>query len=227
MALSREPTILPALGLDKPGWLGANAAGFPPVFLDPPMTRTFVIRHAKPSATWGDAAGDPDPGLDAVGKAQAEAAAERLMALPADLRPTRVFSSPLARCRETAEPFARRIGAVVEIDPRFGEIPTPKALSAAQRGDWLAVSAQGTWAQIKGDLDYDAWRRSVGAALEETAGAAVFSHFVALNALMSCATGDPAVVSARPDHASITIFDVTDGGLVLVERGAEAATQVL
>jgi broad specificity phosphatase PhoE len=149
------------------------------------------------------------------------------LALPPLVRPTRVFSSPLARCRETAEPFARAIGAAVVIDPRFGEIPTPKGLTGSMRGDWLAKAAKGTWAQIEGDLDYEAWRAAVGEALIGAAGGAVFSHFVALNALISCATGDPAVVSARPDHASITIFDVAEGALKLVERGAEAQTQVL
>jgi hypothetical protein len=35
------------------------------------------------------------------------------------------------------------------------------------------------------------------------------------------------VITLRPDHASITVFDLTDGALTLIERGAEAATQVL
>src|SRR5580658_1220758 len=100
------------------------------------MARLYMIRHGKPSSAWGQDP-DPDPGLDDAGKAQARAAADALMALPADERPTRVFSSPLRRCRETAQPFADRIGAVVEIDPLVGEIPTPKALSEAERGPWL------------------------------------------------------------------------------------------
>ncbi len=115
------------------------------------MTRLYVIRHGKPSSTWGQHP-DPDPGLDETGKAQAEAAAERLMALPANLRPTRVFSSPLRRCRETAQPFADRIGVAVEIDPLVGEIPTPKALLSArpQRGPWLRDAFQKRWAADQG-----------------------------------------------------------------------------
>ena len=64
------------------------------------MSRVYLIRHAKPSATWGG--DDDDPGLDDTGKAQAEAAAKALLALPPQLRPVRVVSSPLRRCRETA-----------------------------------------------------------------------------------------------------------------------------
>ena len=190
------------------------------------MTRTYMIRHGKPSSTWGEEA-DPDPGLDATGRAQAEAAAEALMLLPAPLRPTRVFSSPLRRCRETAQPFADLIGAVVEIDPLVGEIPTPAGMSEAERGPWLRHAFAQRWSEVQGDLDYDAWRRSVGQALLAKPGAAVFSHFVAINAAVSCVTGEEQVLSFRPDHVSTSVFDIEDGVLTLIERGPEAATQVL
>ena len=189
------------------------------------MSRVYMIRHGKPAATWGD--DDLDPGLDADGKAQAERAADRLMALPEGERPTRVFASPLRRCRETAQPFADRIGVPVEIDPRFGEIPSPAALGPKERGDWLRAAFQGEWAQMRGDIDYDAWRRTVAEAVAEQADAAVFSHFVAINAAVSCVTGEARVLSFRPDHVSMSVFDTTGGRLVLVERGPEAATQVL
>src|SRR5215831_14817601 len=122
------------------------------------MARIYMIRHGKPSSAWGQHP-DPDPGLDDAGKAQAEAAADALMALPLGERPTRVLSSPLRRCRETAQRFANRIGAVVEIDPRIGEIPTPAALTHEERGPWLRAAFAGRWTEIKGDLDYDLWRK--------------------------------------------------------------------
>jgi broad specificity phosphatase PhoE len=139
----------------------------------------------------------------------------------------RVFSSPLRRCRETARPYADLIGVAVEVDERFGEIPTPSALSQDERGPWLRAAFQGRWTEIKGDLDYDAWRKAAGAALAERAGCAVFSHFVAINAVLSSITGEERVLSFRPDHASISTFDVSAGRLSLIERGPEAATQVL
>jgi broad specificity phosphatase PhoE len=186
-----------------------------------------MIRHGAPTSRWGHDSADPDPGLDAAGQGQAEAAADRLMALSPDLRPVRVFSSPLRRCRETAQPFAERIGALVEIDARFGEIPSPSALSPERRGSWLRAAFAGCWADIEGDVDYEVWRRSVAGALAEQAQAAVFSHFVAINAALSCATGADRVLEFSPDYASMTVFDADRGRLTLIERGPEAPSRIL
>lgn len=195
------------------------------------MTRLYMIRHGKPAATWGDDGGDPDPGLDDAGRAQAQAVADILLALPEADRPVRVLSSPLRRCRETAEPFARAIGVELTIEPGVSEIPTPAALSAEARGPWLRNAFAGEWAAIQGDLDYEDWRRGVTAALAAAVAddrpAAVFSHYVALNAAVSAALDDPRVLAFRPDHCSITAFDVDAGRVTLVEKGREAVTGVL
>jgi len=189
------------------------------------MPHVHMIRHGKPASTWGDA--DEDPGLDETGQAQARAAAEALLALPEGLRPTSVVSSPLRRCRETAAPTVEALGVELVIDPRVGEIPTPSAETLETRPAWLRAAFEGLWREIKGDLDYDQWRRSVAAAVASYPGAAVFSHYVAINAAVSTALDDDRVMGFRPDHASITRFEIADGALVLVERGREAATQVL
>jgi len=187
------------------------------------MTVVHVIRHGKPAATWGGA--DEDPGLDPIGRAQAEAVAEAILALPE--RPNRVVSSPLRRCRETAEPLARALGVELIIDPRVGEIPTPAALSHEDRPDWLKRAFEGRWDEIQGDLDYVAWTQGVAAALRDYPGAAVFSHFVALNAAVGVATGQAEVVAFRPDHCSRTVFEIDGDRLILVTKGREAQSQVL
>jgi broad specificity phosphatase PhoE len=189
------------------------------------MSRVYLIRHAKPSATWGG--DDDDPGLDEQGQAQARKAAETLLALPSEQRPTRVVSSPLRRCQETAWPFAEAIGATLEIDPAVGEVPTPSGLSAEERGPWLRNAFAGRWADIEGDLDYDAWRHQVLKAVASREHAAVFSHFVAINAALTALAGEPQVITLRPDHASISVFELEGGVLTLIERGPEAQTQVL
>jgi broad specificity phosphatase PhoE len=189
------------------------------------MSRVLVIRHGRPASAWGDAA--EDPGLDPTGLEQASAVAAHLLSLPAGQRPRRVVSSPLRRCRETAEPTARALGLDLEIDPRVGEIPTPRAMLAADRPAWLRKAFEGGWAQIEGDLDYGRWAQDVATALTELADAAVFSHFVALNAAVAVATSDSRVATFRPDHASITQFEVRDGRLLLVSKGREAQSQVL
>ncbi|THD62884.1 histidine phosphatase family protein [Phenylobacterium sp.] len=189
------------------------------------MARLYLIRHGKPSATWGG--DDDDPGLDETGRAQATAARDWLMALPPDERPTKVVSSPLRRCRETAEPTAQALGVSIEVDPRVGEIPTPAALSLEERGRWLRTSFAGTWAEIEGDLDYDAWRREIARSLIVRGNTAVFSHYVATNAVVSHLLDDPKVLAFRPDHASITVLETDGDTLSLVEKGREATTGVL
>lgn len=189
------------------------------------MTRLYLIRHGRPAAVWGGH--DDDPGLDSEGRAQAEAAARLLLALPENERPTRVASSPMKRCRETAVPFAAALGVEVEIVHDVGEIPTPKALKPAERGPWLRGALQGSWPQVKGDLDYEDWRRRVHAAVSARPGYAVFSHFVAINAVVSLIEGEEQVTVFRPDHTSITVLERDGDALRLVARGAEAATGVL
>lgn len=189
------------------------------------MSRLYLIRHGKPAAVWGEA--DEDPGLDAAGQAQAEAARDYLLSLPEGQRPSRVVSSPLRRCRETAEPTARALGVEIEIDPFVGEIPTPKALTAEQRPAWLRAVFQGRWTDVEGDLDYDAWRGEVVKALHSRGDTAVFSHYVAINAVISHLDGDERVLVFRPDHASISTLETDGETLTLVERGREASTGVL
>lgn len=189
------------------------------------MPRLYLIRHGKPASVWGEA--DDDPGLDETGRAQAEAARDWLIALPPPERPQRVVSSPLRRCRETADPTAQALGVTVEVDPIVGEIPTPKALAAAERPAWLRRVFQGLWRDIEGDLDYDAWRAGIAASLCARGDTAVFSHYVAINAVLSHLTGDERVLTFRPDHASITILETDGRTLTLLAKGREAATGVL
>jgi broad specificity phosphatase PhoE len=189
------------------------------------MPRLYLIRHGRPASAWGG--DDNDPGLDEAGRAQAEAARDWLLALPADQRPTRVVSSPLRRCRETAEPTAKALGVEIEIDAAVGEIPTPAALSDEERPDWLRNAFQGTWREINGDLDYDQWRRATAASLGARGGTAVFSHFVAINGVITTLAGDDRVIAFRPDHASITVLETDGTTLSLVARGPEASTSVL
>jgi broad specificity phosphatase PhoE len=189
------------------------------------MKIVHVIRHGRPASTWGGV--DEDPGLDEVGLSQAKAVAEEILSLPSEERPRRVVSSPLRRCRETAAPLAEALGVEIVIDPRVGEIPTPLALSAAERPAWLRAAFAGRWDEIEGDLDYMTWTQSVAAALSEHGGAAVFSHFVALNAAVSIATGRLEVMAFRPDHCSRTVFEIDGERLILIAKGREAQSQVL
>jgi len=185
----------------------------------------YLIRHARPSATWGE--GAEDPGLDDLGIAQARAAAHQLLSAPIAARPRGIVSSPMRRCLETAKPLADALDLTVEIDPLVGEIPTPAHLAPSERPAWLASAMAGRWGEIRGDLDYDAWRKGVAAAVGRRPQVAIFSHFVAINAVISVVTRTDQVIGFRPGHASITSLAVEAEGLRLISLGVEASTGVL
>ena len=105
------------------------------------MTRLHLVRHGRATAGWDV---DPDPGIDELGRLQAAAAAERL----APLGPLPILSSPLRRCRETAEPLAQAWGRAVAIEPRVTEIPSPEGVPMDERVAWLRAAMQGTWAEL-------------------------------------------------------------------------------
>ena len=63
----------------------------------------YFVRHGEAAAGWGE---HPDPGLSDKGWIQAEAVAKRLIGL--DIQ--QVFTSPMARCQETASAFADLAG---------------------------------------------------------------------------------------------------------------------
>ena len=85
----------------------------------------LLVRHGLTALTGPVLAGwTPGVHLDDRGRAQVAALAARLRDLPL----TAVVSSPLERCRETAEMIlAGRNGTPVHVDERFGEV---------RYGDW-------------------------------------------------------------------------------------------
>jgi broad specificity phosphatase PhoE len=59
-----------------------------------------------------------------------------------------------------------------------------------------------------------------------TSDTVVVSHFVAINAVIGAAVGDDRLVIRSLDNCSITIVDIDDGTLSLVEGGHEADTLI-
>lgn len=194
------------------------------------MPRIYMIRHGKAAAGW-DA--DADPGLDDLGRKQAEAAADDIEKRVG--APLPVLSSPLRRCRETAAPLSGRWGLQPVIEPRVAEVPSPVEDLRA-RGEWLRSIMAGTWADAVAAGDgkhtaYDskllAWRQSVvDALLELENDTVIFSHFIAINVALGHAVEDPRVICFKPDNGSVTVFETKGSTLSLVEQGREADTKV-
>lgn len=190
------------------------------------MAHLYLVRHAKPAASWGE---DSDPGLDATGIAQARAVAEELAG---SLSRMPLYTSPLRRCRETAEPLAQVWFCDPEPMPAVAEIPAPP-LDLADRHDWLIAAMRGTWQQLQanappGSIDYLAWRRQlVDTLLALEHDCVICTHFIALNVAVGAAQRRDEVVCFRPDYASVTVLGTDGGHLRIVDLGRQAETFVL
>lgn len=181
------------------------------------MARLHLVRHGRAAAAW-DA--DLDPGLDDVGREQAEAAARRL----APLGPLDLLASPMRRTRETAAPLERLWGRPARVEPAVSEVPSSSA-NLAERGLWLRGIMDGTWGAV--DPERRAWRDSVVAALSALReDSVIFTHYIAINVAVGAATRDDRIVCFRPDHCSVTVLETENGALRLVRLGAEAETVV-
>jgi broad specificity phosphatase PhoE len=190
------------------------------------MARLYLIRHAKPAATWSEAA---DPGLDAVGTAQSTATAAELSRQCGALA---IYTSPMLRCRHTAAPLERLWQRQAEVMLPVAEIPAPP-LTLDQRHLWLQQAMTGTWSQLQqrrqGDWpDYLAWRDTLLARVTALAqDSVIFSHYIAINAIVGVALRSDDIVCFRPDHASITIVEVAGSTVRAIELGRQADTLVL
>lgn len=184
----------------------------------PTVPRVILVRHGEASAAWGD---DPDPGLSELGRQQAVTAADAL----APSGPLALMTSPMRRCRETAAPLAARWGAEPLVAEPVSEIPSPAGVALADRSAWL----QRLFEQRYRDADRDTrrWRDEAIAAVRRLdRDTVVFTHFVAINAVLGAALDDDRVLLARVANCSRTVLDVVDGRLHVVERGDVADSTV-
>ena len=184
----------------------------------PPTHPTlYMIRHGQASAGFDQAY---DPGLDALGLAQAEAVATELEALG----PLPIVTSPLRRTRQTAAAFEKRWKVQARVEPAVAEIPSPTNDLQA-RTDWLRQAMRGRWRDLA--PQYQEWRdRVITALLALKTTTVVTSHFVAISAAVGAATQDDRVICFEPDNCSCTRLEVGDGWLRLVELGRQRETRL-
>jgi broad specificity phosphatase PhoE len=178
------------------------------------MTKIYMVRHGKAEAGFG---GAMDPGLDALGREQAEAVAQKMN----PLGPLPILSSPLARTQQTAAPLVKLWSKTPVIEHAVAEIPSPNLGSLEERAVWLRKLMQGSWRDVNPELV--SWREhciaTVAAIPHDTV---IFSHYVAINVLAGAATKDDRVVVFSPDNCSVTVFETDSASLRLIEKGHEA-----
>jgi probable phosphoglycerate mutase len=161
--------------------------------------RILLIRHgSNPKVGKGLTGWLPGVSLDDNGRRQAEDLAVQL----ADLPIAAVYSSPLERARETAQPLAREKGLEIRIEPAFGEINFGEwqgrdfpELEHDPRWHLFNVFRSGTPAP-QGESMLEAQARMMRALYRvapEHAGetVAIFSHADAIKAALMCMLGIP------------------------------------
>jgi broad specificity phosphatase PhoE len=179
------------------------------------MAKIYMVRHGKAAADTS-----ADPARDELGQRQAQATA----AVLATLGPLSVYSSPLARARQTAEPLAKRWSAEVVIEPRVTEIPYPTT-DLAKRRQWLGQAMSGSWTDLGPDLLQ--WRQDlVDCLCRLPEDSVVFCHFIAINVAVGAARDDDRLVMFAPDNGSVTTFSNDSGELEILEMGRSAETHV-
>jgi broad specificity phosphatase PhoE len=177
-----------------------------------------LVRHGRAAAGWNI---DPDPDLDDLGRQQAAVVADQLMALGR----LELVTSPLLRCRSTARFYADRSGRAVTVEPAVAEIPSPEGIEMADRVDWLRAAMQGTWSDL--GPRYTAYRDEIASYVGGCVGdTVIFSHFIAINAVIGACVNDDRLVIRSLDNCSVTTVGVESGRLRLVEGGSEADTLI-
>jgi broad specificity phosphatase PhoE len=179
------------------------------------MTRIYMVRHGKAEAGFG---GAMDPGLDALGREQADAVAQKLKANG----PLPILASPLARTQHTAAPLAKLWNVTPVIEDAVAEIPSPEGMGLEERIVWLRKLMGGSWRDVPPDLA--TWREHCIATVTAIArDTVIFSHYVAINVIAGTALKDDRFIVFSPDNCSVTVFETDGETLRLIEKGSEAA----
>lgn len=169
----------------------------------------LLIRHGLPMHVQNPDGRPADPPLSETGRAQAERMAEWL----AGHRIDRLYSSPLRRARETAEPLARAFGLEVELHDGVAEYDRDHAsyvpmerLKEVDYPRWQAI--------MRGEAidDFDTFAGRVIEALESIVAAnpgrrvAVTCHGGVINVWSAHVIGFSPRFFFNPDYTSINRF---------------------
>lgn len=180
------------------------------------VVELILVRHGRPNRVEG--VFPPDPGLTALGFAQADAVAKVLGSLPVSA----IFSSGLKRALQTAEPTAQRVGLDIDIDHDLAEldlggdyyIPIEEISESDPRlVEWRAVMADpGTQTVItefrqRVVQGVDRVRRRVGSGV-----AAVFCHGGVIGVCVDKATAGHPSRRRDPEYGSITRIHIAPDG---------------
>jgi probable phosphomutase (TIGR03848 family) len=187
------------------------------------MTTLLLIRHGMNDYVGRALAGwTPGVHLNEEGRRQAQALAVRLAGVPIDV----IYSSPLERAVETAEPVAERLGLAIKLCDEFGEFrfgswtgQTFKSLEELPEWKQFNTFRSGT-RPPGGELMVEVQQRMVSA-LEQLRHehkdkiVAVFTHADAIRATLGHYAGISIEHCLKLDinPASVSVLKVNDWGV--------------
>ena len=178
----------------------------------------YLVRHGEAAGSWDSSI---DPGLSGIGRSQALEMAHRLNQ---EVKAVNLFSSPLNRTRETAQPLADIWQREAVIAPELIEVPSA-GVDFGDRRKWLSEVLQGTWADQSVHLRD--WRSDILNFVKKQSSDAVFvTHFVVINAIVGAIEESDRVFAFHPDNCSVTKIRLSGGRISLIEKGSEAVTVV-
>lgn len=193
----------------------------PPAPSARPTTLLFLVRHGE-TPTTGTVLPGRAPGLrlSVQGRVQAERVAERLTGLPVDA----IYSSPLERALETAEPTAACTGMAVNlhtglIECDFGEWTGAALAELSDLPQWQSVQHAPSSFRFPGGESFQQMQARIVGALEELctahAGGVVvcFSHADPIKAAIAHAVGTHLDLFQRVvvNPGSVSVISYTDG----------------
>ena len=192
------------------------------------MTTLVLVRHATTAATGTRLGGRTETPLDEAGRAQAEATAQRLAAIPLKA----VYASPLARTAETAQIVAAPHGLKVDHDDGLLEVEygdwTDRPLRPLTRTKrWPVIQTRPSLVTFPGGESIRAAQMRAVDAVErivanhKTGAVAVVSHADVIKAVVSFYLGQPLDLFQRlhVSPASVTVLQLSaEGGQPVLLR---------
>lgn len=192
---------------------------------EPHECEVLLIRHGRSADVVPGSAESADPALHDQGVVQAERLAARLGGKTIHA----VYSSHLARARQTAEPLARARGLVVEVHPELEEVRLGdwgngefRRRAFVRDPEWVAWSRTGRWDGIPGGEGDDSLRSRVAGVVDRLAEQhqgqtiAVVAHGGSINAYVAHLLGTPRSLLFTIENTSITAVRVSPDGPTLV-----------
>ncbi len=184
-------------------------------------TELFLIRHAEaehPQPATALEVKDIDMALTDRGRIQAHRLAQRI----ATRKPNAVYSSPLKRTMETAQPIADAAGLTLLTDARLREIEISNVGPVSLQDLAEIAIAHGGWSHLPGTERSSSIRRRMSDAIADIVGAhpgeriAVVTHAGAINAYLSFILNLEKDFFFPAGNTSITVVRARDSRRLIV-----------